>query len=288
MTLGALALLVVAAIMHASWNLLAKRASDGGAVFVWLFTMASTLLYAPLVAVGWLIQPVYLSGWVWLCVLVSAAVHTGYFLSLQTGYRHGDLSLVYPLARGTGPLLATILAMVFLAERPSLLALAGGGLIIVGVFMITGGMNGLRLTNTPRTAIGYGVLAGAFIGTYTLVDKYAVAHLLAAPLVYHWLCNAGCLILLSPWVRGRGNELRRQWQQYRAIILAVGLLSPLTYILVLLAMQFTPLSHVAPAREISILVGVILGARLLAEGQVMARLLAALAIVVGIAALVLG
>lgn len=288
MTLGALALLVVAAVMHASWNLLAKKASAGGAVFVWLFTVASTVLYAPLVAVWMFFQPVYPSGWIWLCVVVSAAVHAGYFLSLQTGYRHGDLSLVYPLARGTGPLLATMLAMIFLVERPSVLALFGGGLIIVGVFMITGGVSGLRMTRSPRAAIGYGVLTGGFIGAYTLVDKYAVGHLLAAPLVYHWLCNAGRVVFLSPLVRRQGSELRRQWQQYRAIILAVGVLSPLTYILVLLAMQFTPLSYVAPAREMSILVGVILGARLLAEGQVMTRLVAALAIVAGITALVLG
>jgi|SRR5699024_5932954 len=288
MTFAALALLVVAAFLHAGWNLLAKRAADGGVVFVWLFAVVAALLYAPLVLVWVLLDPQPMSWPVWLCVAVSACLHIGYFLFLQSGYRYGDLSLVYPLARGTGPLLATVLAIVLLAERPSALALAGAGLIVAGVFFITGGLQGLRSAAAPRVAIGYGLLTGVLIAAYTLVDKYAVATLLVAPLVYDWLGNAGRAVFMTALVWPRRGEIRSHWRRHRNAIVGVAVMSPLAYILVLTALRFTPVSHVAPAREMSILVGVVLGARLLDEGRMWSRLLAAAAIVAGIVALMLG
>src|SRR5699024_7026793 len=162
MTTLALALIVAAAFLHAGWNLLAKQTA-GGAVFLWLFASVSCLVYAPLVAIWALLYPPHMGLWAWLFVFVSACIHIGYFLSLQRGYQVGDLSLVYPLARGTGPLIAALVAIALLGERPSALAMAGGALIIFCVFVISGGLGGLR-RRPPPAACGYGLLTGLLIG----------------------------------------------------------------------------------------------------------------------------
>src|ERR687897_3652523 len=136
MTLFALALVLAAAVFHATWNLLAKRVGDGGAVFVWLFGFCSLVIYAPL-AVVVLVSAPHLGPVQFLFMFGSGVLHLGYFVLLQRGYAVGDLSLVYPLARGTGPLLATAAAIVLLGERPGTLALAGIALITIGVLLLT-------------------------------------------------------------------------------------------------------------------------------------------------------
>ncbi|GAB3679548.1 EamA family transporter [Salinisphaera aquimarina] len=287
MTLLALSLILTAAFLHASWNLLAKR-SGGGAIFVWLFAGLSSLIYAPFVASLVILQPPHMGLGAWLCVAGTALLHLGYFLSLQRGYRSGDLSLVYPLARGTGPLLATVLAIALLGEQPSGLALVGAALIIVSVFILSGGLQGLTGTRPPAAAIGYGLLTGVLIASYTLLDKYAVSALLIPPLLYDWLGNLGRMLLITPYALRRRGQIASEWRANRGAIIGVAVLSPLAYILVLTAMTFTPVSYVAPAREVSILIAVVLGARLLDEGQIRTRLLGAAGMICGIAALVLG
>ena len=287
MALSALALILVAAFLHAGWNLLAKRAG-GGVVFVWLFATLAALIYAPL-AMAWIIyNPPAMSAPVWLCIIATSVLHLGYFLSLQRGYQVGDLSLVYPLARGTGPMLATLAAIVFFGERPTVLALGGTVAIVGGVFVLSGGLRRVGQPRPPGAAVGYGVLTGVLIAAYTLLDKYAVSGLLISPLIYDWCGNLGRALLITPYVLRRRDEVAREWRSNRWLIVGVAIMSPLAYILVLTAMTFTPVSYVAPAREVSILVGVILGARFLSEGQLGLRLAAAAGIVCGICALVLG
>lgn len=289
MTFAALGLLILAAFLHAGWNLLVKKSAGGGIEFVWLFAAVSCLIYAPIVFLWTLHQPFLSSGSLWLCIISSAFFHACYFVSLQEGYRYGDLSVVYPLARGTGPLVTTVLAIFLLHENPSRIALLGLVLIVIGVFFIAScGANGLKLHLSNRLGILYGLLTGAFIASYTLVDKYAVSTLVISPLVYNWLCNVFRVLLLLPLVIGRGKILRKRWTEFRMPILAVGFLGPLAYILILTAMSFTPVSYVAPAREISILVGVVIGGKILEEKNLMGRLGASGAIVLGVIALMVG
>lgn len=288
MTLLALTLILISAVLHASWNLLAKRAA-GGVPFIWLFCVVSAIVYFPLaMAVLWWQKPVL--GWAqWGAMLGSLVFHTLYFIVLQRGYKVGDLSLVYPLARGTGPLLSTFAAIVLLGERPSALALAGALLIVGCVFVMAGG--GIAATRTDdkvRWALRYGLLTGVLIAGYTLWDKQAVAVLLVPPLLLDWFNNLGRTVVLAPVAWKRWAEVKEMWQKYRLEAIGIGVLSPLSYILVLTAMTFTPVSYVAPAREISILMGAILGAKLLAEGDVKRRLWAASGMVLGVAALALG
>lgn len=287
MTLVALVLIVIAACLHAAWNLLAKRVG-GGAVFVWLMGVLSSAIYAPF-ALGlafW--RTPQLSPLLAACVAGTACLHVGYFVSLQRGYASGDMSLVYPLARGTGPMLATLMAIALFGEHPGPLALSGAALIIISVFLISGGLTGLRGPRPSLPAVAYGLITGVFIAAYTLLDKYAMSSLLIAPLIYDWLSNLGRATLLTPYALRQRGEALRLWRAHRAAILGVAIMSPMAYILILTAMVFTPVSYVAPAREVSILIGVLLGAHLLSEGQLRARAGVALVMLVGIALLVIG
>jgi drug/metabolite transporter (DMT)-like permease len=285
MTLFALALVLVAAVFHATWNLLAKRVGDGGAVFVWLFGLCSVLIYAPL-AVVVLVSAPHLGPSQFLFMLGSGVLHLGYFVLLQKGYAVGDLSLVYPLARGTGPLLATAAAIVLFGERPSLLVLVGIAMITAGVFVLTSESRSLR--SGLGAGVFYGLLTGVFIAAYTVWDKQAVSALLIPPLLQSWATTIVTTMLLTPLATGDRKKILALWRDHKPEVLGVAVLSPLSYILVLTALVFTPVSYVAPAREISILIGAAMGARLLSERDSTRRLIAAGAMVLGIIALALG
>jgi drug/metabolite transporter (DMT)-like permease len=285
-TTWALTLILTAAFIHASWNLLTKRAS-GHATFMWLVAVLSALIYAPIAASMIFVWQARI-GWVELGFMAgSAALHTAYFVLLNEGYRAGDLSLVYPLARGTGPLLSTIAAIVILGERPTPIAVAGALMIIAGVIVLSCNPQSLGQAGV-RKAMSYALITGAFIAGYTLWDKQAVSRFAVAPLLLDWGANVGRSLLLTPFALRHWTNARNEWQTHRLEALGVAILVPLSYILVLTAMQFTPVSYVAPAREISILIGTAMGTRLLQEGDVRRRWLAACAMVLGVVALAIG
>ena len=286
MTLWALTLILVAAFIHATWNLLNKKAG-GHATFTWLVAGLSAVFYTPVAAAVFFFWHAKIGAVEIGFMAGSALLHTGYFVLLNQGYRVGDLSLVYPLARGTGPLLSSIAAIIFLGERPSAIALTGALLIIVGVVVLSGNPNKLRQTGAQK-AISFALITGTFIAAYTLWDKQAVSRFAISPLLLDWGANLGRAILLTPFALGYWQNTRVEWRDHRAEAIGVAVLAPLSYILVLTAMQFTPVSYVAPAREISILIGTAMGTRLLEEGDVHRRLAAAGAMVVGVVALAVG
>jgi len=282
----ALTLILAAAVTHATWNFLNKQAS-GHATFTWVVAVLSALLYAPVtitVIEVWQIE----IGVVTVGIMAgSAALHTAYFLLLNQGYRVGDLSLVYPLARGTGPLLSSIAAILFLGERPSLIALGGALLIIGGAIILTTNLSQLRQTGA-RDAVIYALITGLFIAAYTIWDKQAVSHFAIAPLVLDWGANVGRALFLTPFALKYPDQTINEWRQHKYEAIGCAVLIPLAYILVLTAMQFTPVSYVAPAREISILIGTAMGARLLGEGDAHRRLAGASAMVLGVIGLAVG
>ena len=279
----ATALVIASALMHATWNLLAKRAA-GGLEFLWLLSLVTVVAYLPAAIVYLVVvRPEVTLDHV-LLALASAVLHVAYFTALQRGYRSGDLSLVYPLARGSGPLLATLLAVLLLGERPGALALAGTALIVGSVFVLSGGG---RTRPGHGAALAYGLLTGLAIGAYTVLDGYAVGHVGAVPLLYLLLADTGRALLLTPSALRRWDVARTTWRTHRREVIGVGLLSPLAYLLVLSALQIAPVSVVAPMREVSILFAAVLGARVLAEGEPWRRALGALGMMAGIALLVL-
>jgi len=184
MSLSALLLVIVAAICHASWNLLAKRAAKVGPAFVFAYGLCSTILFAP-----WVIWILVFeqNDWNWAilgCILLSGTLHLAYSLSLQRGYQVADLSVVYPIARGTGPFLSTVGAILFIREPATLLGLGGMLSVVTGVLMIaTQGQ--IRRLLQPEAMVGvrWGLLVGLLIAAYTLVDAYGVKALAIAPVV---------------------------------------------------------------------------------------------------------
>ncbi len=285
MTGLSLVLVLVAAWLHATWNLLAKRAGRGGPEFVWLFGVISTVLYLPVVVVVVLVVRPHIGFEHVAFMLGSGVLHTCYFTVLQRGYREGDLSLVYPLARGTGPMLSTIAAIAFFGERPSALALAGAACVCVGVFVVG---SADRQNTRAGTAVMFGLLTGCIIATYTLWDKHAVSSLAVPAVLLDWVANTVRAALLTPRAVRRMDVVRSVWQTHRNEAIGVGVLAPLAYILVLSALSVSPVSYVAPAREASILIGTLYGVHLLKEGRLGVRLAGALAIVGGLVFLALG
>jgi len=282
----ALSLILAAAVVHASWNYFLKR-SGGGTVFVWLFATLSALIYAPLAAaVIWWQKPVF--EWQHYALMAaSAAIHTAYYVLLDRGYRSGDLSVVYPIARGSAPLITVLCAVLLLQEQPTTLAVAGALLIAGGAVALTGDPRKLRASGNLH-AVGFALLTGCMIAAYTVVDKVAVWAFLVPPLVQDWAANLGRVALMTPMALRQQAEIGPTWRRARKEIVLVAVLCPLSYILVLTAMVFTPVSYVAPAREISILVAALMGTQLLAEGDAKRRVAAAAAMVAGIVCLALG
>jgi len=279
----ALLLVVVSAFFHATWNLLAKR-TNGGATTVWQYDVAATIIYAPFAIVLLIVQHAQIAiiGFVFICG--GAFLHLTYFILLQRGYRVGDLSFVYPLSRGIGPFLATIIAITVFGERPTIIAFTGMLLVVTGVFLLVGGLSIIRRVRDHRAFV-YALIIGLFIAGYTLWDKQAVSVFRAPPALYIYFITVLRVLLLTPYALRHRKEIRLEWRAHRFDILGIAVLSPLAYFLILTALVFTPVSYVAPAREMSVLIGTFMGTYLLAEGDTRRRLLAAVIILLGIVAL---
>ena len=271
----AILLVLSAAVAHAGWNLFAKRVPDGGALFVWLAAVWGVVFQLPF-AVVVVAHEGMAASW-WLAFGISGVIHLGYFVLLQRGYRAGDLSVVYPLARGTGPLLSVVAAVWLLGERPGAVALAGALAVVAGVFVIGGLGTG--------AGMGYGLATGALIASYTLWDAHAVTALATPPVVL--MCGSALVesVLLAPYALARRETVGRIWRDHRTAVLAVAVLSPLAYVLVLFAMRLAPVSLVAPARELSIVIGSLGAWLLLGEPNPARRLSGAVIVLAGVAAI---
>jgi len=287
-TLFALALVLAAALLHATWNFFAKRVA-GQLPFIFLVCLVSSVFWTPFAIAILVFQQPYIGLPQLAGIGGTALLHLGYFVLLQRGYRVGDFSVVYPLARSTGPALSSAGAILFFGERPSLLAGAGMVLIIAGVYMLTArDKQSVARTVNAGWAVRYGILTGLFIAAYTLWDARSVRMLGVPPLVLDWGSNIGRVLVLLPFAGSWREEIAVHWREHRVEIGAVAILGTFAYILVLTAMQFTPVSYVAPARETSILIGTLMGMRYLSEGGGMKRIVAALMMVAGVAALAFG
>ena len=280
----ALALIAVllAAVTHSTWNLYAKKAA-GSRHFVWLYSVGSIVLYLPIIAWIMVYERPHLGTIEYLALTATAVLHTGYSLVLQAGYRTSDLSLVYPIARGSGPLLSFVGATLLLGERPTVLAGLGLVLIVAGILLVAG------LTREPHRApkagIFFGLLTGLFIAGYTVNDGWSVKSLALSPFIIDFSGNLIRVVVLTPLALRDLPGVAREARVYAKPAAVVGVLGPLGYILVLFAMRIAPISHVAPARELSTLVGTYFGSRLLREKAVPARLAGAVCIVVGVVSL---
>jgi uncharacterized membrane protein len=282
MPILALAAVLLAALTHATWNYFAKRAARSRH-FVWLYSVGSLVLYAPIVLWIAIYQRPHFETVHWLALLATGVLHMCYSLLLQAGYRVSDLSLIYPIARGTGPLLSFIAATVFLHEPANALSVLGVVLIVGGILLVSG------LTSSPHKApkagVAFGLLIGVFIAAYTINDGWAVKVLFISPFIIDFSGNLFRTIVLAPMVLRDRTGLVREAREYRLPVAVVSVLGPLGYILVLFAMRIAPIGHVAPARELATLVGSYFGVKLLKERVTPQRVIGAVLIVAGVVSL---
>ncbi len=276
----------MAAVAHAVWNLAAKRAGAGGTTFVWLGSVVSAILYTPLGLIVLAHAHAPLSTWVTMA-LVSGVIHTAYFVVLQRGYAVGDVSVVYPLARGTGPMLTVIFAMILFAENPGGVGLTGAACVVAGVVVI--GLSGRSGPGSRGTlpSVLYGVGTGVIIATFTLWDAHAVTTLAVAPLALCWGSSVTEAVLLAPVTTRNMPNVRRVLAANKLNVLALGVLSPLAYILVLTAMRLAPVALVAPGRELSVVFVTLAGWLYFKEPDPARRLTGAAVVLAGVALLAL-
>ncbi|MEV4317894.1 DMT family transporter [Actinocrispum sp. NPDC049592] len=278
----AVGLVLVAALAHAAWNFSAKRAGGAGSTLVWLYLTTSAVLGLPVVVVALMITDAR-PNWGWLlAIVVTAVLHVVYALTLQRGYGVGDMSVVYPVARGSGPLLSVILAVLLLHERPGVLGAIGAALVVAGVFVIGFG-GGTHQRIGP--SLLYGGLTGLTIAAYTLWDAHSVNGLAVPPLIYFFSGSVLQSVILAPYAWTQRRQVAGLWRKHWKDVLVIAVLSPIGYLLVLYAMTMAPVSMVAPARELSIVVGSVLAWRLLGEPDPLRRLTGAAIVLAGVAAI---
>ena len=284
MTALALALVLLSALCHAAWNLLLKR-SGNPEVFTWALLVSGSVVLFPLGVVLFLLYPVSSTGY-WL-VLASVVIHLLYFILLGRAYSRGDLSLVYPVARGIGPIFIPVLAVSILGEKVTPPAVLGIFVIISGLFLVSWWGRFRQIVARPSillgdAGVGYAVLTGMTITLYSLVDKQGVAHV--QPFLYMYLLTLGSAIGTSLYVLFKCGlaEVKLEWASNAWPILAAGLLAFLAYGLVLTALSLSQVSYVAPAREVGIVIGVLMGVFILKEPFGLGRVLGSSAIALGL------
>ena len=293
MPLPALFLVLTGALIHALWNIAAKKAG-GDSRFTFFSAVIMFVAWSPLcIWLGWDVIPSW-GALEWTVIAISGFVHWIYFMCLLTGYRKSDLTVVYPVARGSGPLLSSGVAVVVFGEQFSAFGALGIAGVVVGVFLVAGGPALFRAAHDPtkrdriKTGVLWGALTGALIACYTILDAWAVKVLLLSPILFDYWCNVlrmpySAVPVLRDW-----PEAKRLWAVQWKYAAIVGIFSPVGYVLVLYAAKMAPVSHVAPAREISMLFAALIGGQLLGESDRGLRILGACCIAAGVMALALG
>lgn len=251
-------------------------------VFLWLAVVATlVILFVPL----WFIYaPIASAGWGY--IAVSGTLEAVYFALLGSAYQRGDMSLVYPLARGSAPVFVILLALLFLGERVFLGGIAGIALIVTGIYV-------LHLKSLDRRGLAapflslkerpsqLALLTGLTIAGYNVVDKVGVRY--ASPVLYLYMDFLVAAALLAPYmVIARSEAIRREWRANKTSIVAVAIMFIASFTLVLMALTRDKVSYVAPVREVSVVFGALLGTLVLKEPFGKAKLAGSALIFVGI------
>lgn len=289
MSTVAFALVITSAFAHAGWNFLLKR-SEHKTAFLWSAGgVAVAVMVAPAIVFAFIDEP----GWEGVAFGAgSGVIHGVYGLSLSRGYQLGELSSVYPVSRGMGPALVPFFAVILFDEHVSLMAGAGIGIIVVGIYathidqrLWRDISHPLRALTGPATRTAF--LTGTLIACYSLWDKAALDYL--SPVTLNGFSMAGHFLVLTPFVAALGTTgMRNEWRLRGRSIVAAGLLVPLAYTLVLAALTTSQVSYIAPVREVGIVIGAFLGVVFLGEGYGITRVLGSALIVAGVIGLAVG
>jgi drug/metabolite transporter (DMT)-like permease len=272
---AALALVLSAAVIHATWNAMAKGAREPMAMLWWAGILSSLVLAPPSLYVlsrhGF--PPRALPF-----VVATVLLHSLYFLALGKAYQTGDFSLVYPMARGMGVALVPLGAYYVFDERLSRIGVLGIALVGTGIFALHWRRGAFKESALLKPGTGWAMATGVCIASYSLVDKIGVSHI--NPLPYLWAMMLGSCISLLPAVLSRRGALSREWRENRLAVLLSGVLSPGGYLLVLFAFRLSKAGYVVAGREVSIVISALVGSLLFREGRLAQRVVGA-AIVAG-------
>lgn len=286
MPIQAFLLVVLAAFAHSTWNILIKRAADSKHLLLFS-SVTEAVLFLPLGVYGLLESWSVFGRMACVLLLATGLLHLLYTECLLRGYRASDLSVVYPLARGTGPLLSFVGAILLLREHVSVLSAGGALLITFGILFSSGGIYALR-HRLDRAGLLWGLATGFTIACYTLVDGYSVKGLLLSPFLVEYAGNGFRAVLLSVGNLRRETALAAEYRKYWEYVCGIAVLMPVGYILVLFAMRMAPVSHVAPIREMSMMIGTYFGIKFLREGHAQRRIFGSVLIAIGVAAIAAG
>jgi drug/metabolite transporter (DMT)-like permease len=282
----ALVIVLAFAFLHAGWNYLLKK-SDRKIVFIWWFLLISVIIYIPILPYFLPKIPIPPEGW--FCVFASGLIHGVYFGCMGGAYQRGDLSLVYPLARGSGPLFVPLLAVILLGEEIALLGGIGILFIIVGIYCVHLRTFSRSAFLEPFRALRGGaflwaLFTGLAIALYSLVDKVGVG--LVYPPVYICVIMLITWLAITPWVLIRERHgLKSEWQRHKGAIVAVGFFSGFTYLMILFALTMSKVSYVAAVREVSIVLSAYFGIVYLGEKHGRQKLIGAALITLGVVAI---
>ncbi len=281
MTYTNLFLILGSSVLHVVGHVVLKSANDRKAAAWWVLVW-SIILFLPLLLFGLPVIPPL----TWGILLVSGVLQTLYFLSIINAYQTEDLSVVYPLARGSAPAFLLVWSFLLLGERPTVGGMAGILLIAVGLYAI--GLPNLRAWRDPLRALRqigprWALLAGLCISLYTVVDRVGVQRL--DPLIYLYVVIWITLILITPaTIRAVGWQgLRAEWQASRFNNVIAGFTTMAAYAVVLYAIRNgTPASYAGSIREVSIVLGVVVGVVFLKEKGTAMRFVGAACVAAGI------
>jgi len=269
-------LVVCSGLTHAVWNLFTKNSLNKTA-FLWSITIVSCVLLFPYFVVE--VSDVPLRGW--LFILLSMGFQAAYGLLLVKAYTFGDMSRVYPIMRGTGAMLVPIVSVLIFSESMTAIGWLGLACIVCGLFSISifDLIRSRQFDKMTLHAITLAFMVGLCITGYTLTDKKILEYI--SPIALIEVSNIGYILALS-YFTFKSKALKREWQANWKTILVGAIFSPGSYVLFLFAMNLSPLSHIAPIREIGTVFGTILGITVLKEQQGMRRIVLSAVIACGI------
>jgi len=275
-------LILLSALTHTLWNLLAKR-SLNKFIYAWLMKVFEFLIYLPIGA--YLFVNAGISDIGWLYVVASGVIHLFYWVFLFNSYKYGDLSIVYPISRSS-PVFVTIFAVIFLKEKLLPIGVSGIISVMLGTYLLS--MESLRariysFTDLRSRSLFFAFLTALTITSYSLVDK--IGALYVNPILYVWLFETLSLLLLTPLVmRSKENreQIRIEWRDNKWAAALSGFLVLFSYSLIIFVMRLSQLSYIVTVRQVSVVFSVILGGTILKEKNLKTRLFSSILIFIGL------
>lgn len=271
-------LVLIAALCHAAWNF-ATRKIAGNLVAIWLGLLLGCVVISPGVIVIFLHEGLRdaLQVKTMACVIATGLLHGGYFRLVSAAYEYGEISTVYPIARGSGIAFTAILAVLFFNERYTFQGIIGIGLISVGILLLSTVAN-RGIDDLKAVMLSLGI--GATIVAYTLVDKIGVRYM--SPVLYIWLMFLIAAVALTPSLKRRyGDTLGQMARQHVGYAIIIGCGSIGTYLMILFAFTMGPVGYVVAVRELSVVFGSIAGIVFLKERGTLTKIVSICIIVIG-------